>query len=313
MAIPEWMKEVDHGECRCQAAPGGRKNFVGRSIEGVIRFFEESMVSDSYAKRPGLLQGLDPRVKLVSILAIVISVSLTRDILVLAVVYALILLFATFSHIGLVFFIKRVWLFIPLFTGVIALPIIFNVFTPGDNLVVLATPGPGASLGPLALPDTISITRQGVMTAAVFTFRVATSVSAVVLLFLTTRQDMLFKSFRAIGMPKVYVLVMDMCYRYIFLFMDVVRDLYTAKKSRTIRSLPMIDEWKWVGGRIGYTLVKTLDMSEKVHRAMMSRGFTGDVKILNDFRVRKRDYIALSVTLSFSLVLVLISQNIIKV
>ncbi|OPY26297.1 MAG: Energy-coupling factor transporter transmembrane protein EcfT [Methanocella sp. PtaU1.Bin125] len=313
MTIPAWMSKVDSAPCEYRVARGGRKNFVRKSIDGVVRFFGESMASESYANRPGLLQGLDPRIKLVSILAIVISVSLTRDIKVLAVVYALVLLFALLSRIGPLFFIKRVWLFIPLFTGVIAFPIIFNIFTPGDSLVVLAAPGPGVRLGPLALPDTISITGQGVMTASVFTLRVATSVSAVVLLFLTTRQDMLFKSFRAIGMPKVYVLVMDMCYRYIFIFMEVIRDLYTAKKSRTIRNQSLADDWKWVGSRIGYTLVKTLDMSEKVHRAMMSRGFTGDVKLMNDFQARKRDYVALSATLAFSLALVLISQNIIKV
>ena len=85
---------------------------------------------------------------------------------------------------------------------------------------------------------------------------------------------------------------MDMCYRYIFLFADTVRDFYTAKKSRSLKSLPMIEEQKWVGNRIGYTLIKALNMSEKVHQAMISRGFNGDIKILQRYSIHNRDYVA---------------------
>lgn len=313
MAIPDWMKDVEVTPCKFPAVSSRRKNFVRKSIDGVLSFFRDSLESESYVKRRGLLQSLDPRAKLVSILALVIAVSITGDLRILAIVYCLILAFAVLSRIGLLYFIKRVWLFIPIFTGVIALPVIFNVFFPGTVVINLLAVGPNAHLGPLALPEAIGITSEGLHMAAIFTLRVATSVSAVVLLFLTTRQDTLFKSFRSIGVPKVYVLVMDMCYRYIFLYMDVVRDLYIAKKSRSIKSLSMTEEWKWVGGRIGFTMVKSLDMSDKVHKAMMSRGFTGEVRIMHNFKMRPRDYCALTVTVLFSILLTLVSQNIIKV
>jgi len=95
--------------------------------------------------------------------------------------------------------------------------------------------------------------------------------------------------------------------------MDTVRDFFTAKKSRTISSLSVRDEQRWVAGRVGYMLVKSLDMSNKVHDAMISRGFNGDVKLLHDYAVRKRDYAAIATMLMFSSVLALISQNIIRI
>ncbi len=94
------------------------------------------------------------------------------------------------------------------------------------------------------------------------------------------------------GVPKLYVLTLEMAYRYIFLLMDLVRELYVAKKARTIRSSGMFDEQKWVGGRMGYTLIRSLDMSEKVHMAMMSRGFSGEVHVMQEFKMQNRDYIA---------------------
>lgn len=47
--------------------------------------------------------------------------------------------------------------------------------------------------------------------------------------------------------------------------------------------------------------------------AMLSRGFDGEVKILQTFRAGRRDYVAGFFALSLSLLLVLISQNIIRI
>jgi cobalt/nickel transport system permease protein len=310
--IPEWMKEIEIGPCPCcTVSVGKKKNFVQKTISEIFTFFEECLINDSIAKRNGLLQSLDPRVKLVSILALIFSVSMTHDLRLLALVYALTLVFAYLSRVEMLFFIKRVWVFVPIFAGVVMIPILFNVFMAGDTLVPLAVLGPGAHLGPFPLPETLTITRQGTMVALTFTMRVATCVSAAVLLFLTTPRDLIFKSLRFLQVPTVYVLTLDMCYRYIFLFTGMVKDFYLAKKSRTLKPLPVGEEQKWVGGRVGYTLVKSLDMSEKVHGAMVSRGFNGDIKLMHTYSIHKRDYAACISVLSLSVVLVLISRNLI--
>jgi cobalt/nickel transport system permease protein len=311
--LPEWMKEVDKGPCSCSATYHGKKGFVGKTIDGIFGFIQEAFISETYAKRNGLLQSLDPRAKLISILAVIFATSTIGDLNVLIFVYGLTLLFAHLSKINVGFFIKRVWLFIPIFAGIIALPMIFNVFLPGQCIFQVAYLGPGAHLGPFSLPANICITEQGVNLAIIFTMRVATCVSAVVLLFITTPQQVLFKSVRSLGVPKVYVLTLEMAYRYIFLLMDMVREMYVAKKARTIMSRSMFEEQKWVGGRMGYTLIRSIDMSEKVHMAMMSRGFNGDVKVMQQFKMKNRDYFAAATGLSLSVLLVLISQDIIRV
>jgi cobalt/nickel transport system permease protein len=311
--IPDWMREVDVGPCQCSAIYHGKKGFVGKTIDGIFGFLEEAFVSESNSRRRGLLQSLDPRAKLVSILAVIFATSLIGNLRVLIFIYILTLIFAYLSKIEVVFFIKRVWLFIPIFAGIIAVPMIFNIFLPGDPLYQVAYLGPGAHLGPLMLPESIFITRQGLDAAVIFTMRVATCVSAVVLLFITTPQQILFKSLRTVGVPKLYVLTLEMAYRYIFLLMDLVREMYVAKKARTIRARGMFEEQKWVGGRMGYTLIRSLDMSEKVHMAMMSRGFSGEVHIMQEFKMQNRDYIAGATAITLSVVLVLISENIIRV
>jgi cobalt/nickel transport system permease protein len=284
-----------------------------KTIDGIFNFLQEAFVSETYTKRNGLFQSLDPRAKLVSILAIIVAASLIGSLWILIFIYMLTLVFAYLSKIEIWFFIKRVWLFIPLFAGIIAIPMIFNVFLPGQCLYQLVYLGPGAYLGPFPLPATICITQQGVNAAIIFVMRVAACVSAVVLLFITTPHQVLFKSLRTIGVPKIYVLTLGMAYRYIFLLMDLIREMYVAKKARTIRSRSMFDEQKWVGGRMGYTLIRSLDMSEKVHMAMMSRGFNGEIKIMQQFKMHNRDYLAIAMALTLSVVLVLVSHNVILV
>ncbi|MDD1739343.1 MAG: cobalt ECF transporter T component CbiQ [Methanothrix sp.] len=285
--IPDWMNNVDLQPGHFSAGRHGKKGFIGKTIEGTLGFLEEAFLSESY------------RVKLLSILAVVFAASMISDLKVLVAIYLLTLLITYLSKIGVGFFIKRVWLFIPIFAGIIAIPMIFNVFLPGDPLYTIIHLGAGAHLGPFSLPES--------------TMRVATCVSAVVLLFLTTPQQILFKSLRTVGVPKIYVLTLQMTYRYIFLLMEQVREMYIAKKARTIKSRGLIDDQKWVGGRIGYTLIRSLSMSEKVHMAMLSRGFSGEVHIMQEFKMSQRDYLAGAAAISISLVLVLISQDIIRV
>ena len=312
--IPEWMKSIEVGPCPCCAVSVGKNtNYIKKTINGVFSFFEETMTSESYARRKGLLQSLDARVKLISIITLIISISVTRDLWILLGIYLLTLIFALLSRIEPLFFLKRVWVFVPIFAGIIMLPMVFNVFYPGDAIVTLAHLGSGAHLGPFSLPETVTITSQGIMLTIIFMLRVGTCVSATVLLFITTPRELLFKSLRSVGVPKVYVLTVDMCYRYIFMFMENVKDFYTAKKSRTIKSLGMLEDQKWVGGRMGYTLVKSLDMAERVHGAMVSRGFNGDVKIMTDFRMNPRDYVALVTVVSFSILIILISYKFITI
>ena len=309
------MKEVDIGigPCKCSAVHRGKKSFIGKTIDGIIFFMQDAFVTESFSRRRGLLQSLDPRAKLISILALIVATSTVGNLRILVFAYLFFLLVAFLSKIEISFFIKRVWLFIPIFSGFLVLPLIFNVFFPGDPLIHLIHLGTGAHLGPIPLPESIYITKQGVNAATIFMMRVATCVSAIVLLFLTTPQQMLFKSLRSVGIPKLYVLTLSMAYRYIFVLTQLVSEMYVAKKARTIKARGMFDEQKWVGGRIGYTLIRSLDMSEKVHMAMMSRGYNGEVRIMQEFKMRNRDYIAGAIAISMSVVLVLISQNIIRV
>lgn len=251
---------------------------------------QESVFSEAYASAPGLLQALDPRVKFATLILFLTVTSLVRSIPVLVSIYLFTLLLAQLSRIGLPFFIKRVWLFIPLFAGIIALPAIFNVITPGEVWVPLIHLPRAYSWGPYHIPEVIGISRPGVMGALVFVCRVAASVSLVVLVTLTTRWDRLMKALRVVRIPQVFVLTLGMTYRYILLLVKLVQEMYWAKKSRTLRFSGVKAEQGWIASRMGALFRRSLQMSQEVHGAMRSRGFVGEAKILDTFQIGVRDY-----------------------
>ena len=130
------------------------------------------------------------------------------------------------------FFVKRVWLFVPIFTGI--------VVAPGDAQLHHARPDRRAPRHVVRPPA--GLTRQGLDAAGLIVTRVAVSISLVVLLTLTTPWNRLLASLRSLFVPRMFVLVLGMTYRYVFHLLNGVTDMYTARKARTVTRDADVDE-----------------------------------------------------------------------
>lgn len=287
-----WLKtEGAMGPCPSPRAGRRKGGFLEKTLGGIAAFFRDSLFSEEYARKSGLLQAIDPRTKILTLALFIVAVSFLRQFHLIAGLYLLVLLLAVLSRIPLGYFLTRVWLFIPLFSGVIALPALFNVVVPGDPLVTLVAFDGPRRLGPYALPASLSITRQGVGVASVFVMRVATSVSLVVLLLLTTRWSHLLKALKVLWIPQMFTFVIGMTYRYIHLLLRLIQDIHLARKSRIIRRTGVQAGQKWVASQMGSVLRKSLVISENVYSAMLSRGYAKEVRIIDTFRLTGRDYL----------------------
>ncbi len=259
---------------------------------GALSFLKESIFADEYASRPGFLQSLDPRIKGLTFLLFILQILFTKNILVLLCLYALCLILTPASRISLGFFLKRTWVFVPLFSLFIAVPAIFSIFTPGEPLAIFKIAG-----------VSLVITRQGLSGAALFLARVVTSVSFAVLLSITTRHFALLKVLRVFKIPQVFVMTFGMCYRYIYLFVEIIENTYTAVKSRCGAGIHYRRGQRIVAWNIAGLWQRSYRLSENVYQAMLSRGYSGEPAVLNDFKVRFKDWLWLSVVLALALAL----------
>ncbi|MCM8797504.1 MAG: cobalt ECF transporter T component CbiQ [Candidatus Omnitrophica bacterium] len=255
-------------------------NFIERSIMGALSFFKESIFAEECASQKGFLQSLDPRIKAITFILFILQILFTKDIIVLLCIYAACLLLAKLSKIDLGFFLKRTWVFIPLFSLFIAVPAIFSIFTPGAALITWRVGG-----------ITIIITRQGLEAATLFVMRVITSVSFAVLLSITTKHFALLKVLRLFKIPQIFVMTLGMCYRYVYLFIEVIENTYLAIKSRVgIRMSPQRGR-HIVASNIAGLWQRSYQLNKDVYKAMLSRGYSGEPLILDDFKTTLIDWL----------------------
>ena len=268
-----------------------RSNFLDKTLLSVAHVAEQSLFSEAYARRRGLLQSLDVRIKLVSFLCIIVLLSFLHESQTLWYAYGLSLLLAASSSIPLWFLVKRVWLFVPLFSAAIVLPALLNIITPGEPILVLVRLSRDYAWGPYSIPAEIAVTRQGLWGGIVFVSRVATSVSFAVLLTLTTKWAEIFSGLRSIFVPRIFVVTLSMTERYLFVLLRLIQDMYRGRVSRTIKPLSPAVERNWTASRIGVTFKKSMEMSEDVYKAMLSRGFHGEFRTINRFCTTLVDYL----------------------
>ncbi|MCU1394463.1 MAG: cobalt transporter, inner rane subunit CbiQ [Ilumatobacteraceae bacterium] len=278
---PGWLLQRDVALCPCACiGKRGRTNFIDKTILGASGVMRQALFTDDIAAQPGLLQRLDPRVKAVTMLAVVVTTAVLRNIPVLLGLYAIALLLAVASKFSIAYFVKRVWLFIPIFTGIVVLPATFSFITPGHIAVSL-----GHWFG-----HRVGLTSQGLRSAGLIVVRVATSISFVVLVALTTTWTRLLSALRALLLPKMFVLVLGMAYRYVFHLLGSVTDMYEARKSRTVRTGGSVAGGRaFVAATAGTVFGTAHELSDEVHQAMVSRGYTGHPRTLTAFRVRSID------------------------
>lgn len=286
-----------------------QSGFLDKTLLTVANVAQQSLLSETYAQHRGLLQALDVRFKLITFLFILVIISFLHTAGGLWIVYGLSLVLAFFSRVSLGYFLKRVWLFVPLFSAAIVLPALLNIVTPGDPLLVLMKLPRSYSWGPYTVPAEIAITYQGLRGAFIFVSRVAASVSFAVLFTLTTKWADVFSGLRSLLVPRVFVVTLSMTYRYLFVLLRLVQDMYRARKSRTVRPFAPAVERNWIASRIGVTFKKSLDMSEDIYKAMLSRGFQGEFCGLDRFRSSATDYLWLMTVLLIGGILILFERG----
>jgi cobalt/nickel transport system permease protein len=249
-----------------------KNKFIEHSLIKTMDFLRDEVFTQEYSQSKGFMQALDPRTKLISLVITLLLVLSVKNISTLLILYCASILFAYFSKINLAHFLKRVWIFIPLFSLLIAIPALFSVFSPGEKIF-------------------FSITRQGLFGAILFILRVLTSVSFSVLLVLTTSHASLLKALRSLGVPQIFVTVFMMCYRYVYIFIEIIEDTYLGIKSRIITNLKNRKTHKLIAWRIGTLWEKSSLMSEEVYLAMLSRGYSGEPKTVFAFKLKALDYL----------------------
>jgi cobalt/nickel transport system permease protein len=272
MTTPTWLIEPETrlGPCAC-CGRRAKGDFVEKTIAGAGRVLRATMFSADLASEDGFLQRTDARVKAGSAVVLLLVVAFTRHVSVLVGLYAATVLAASASQVPARLLVRRVWLFVPLFTGVVAFPAALSVITPGRIVVPMGT----------WFGTPVGFTAQGLTAAGLMVMRAATSISVVVLLTITTPWPRLLAALRALRVPRAFVLVLGLAYRYLFHLLTSITDMYEARKARAPRDHDLARGRAFVAATAGATFGKAHALSEEVYLAMVARGYRGQATAID--------------------------------
>jgi cobalt/nickel transport system permease protein len=289
-ATPDWLLRGEIGLCPCGCIGKRKKgSFVEKTLTAGSDLLRQVMFSEDVAAQPGWLQRADPRAKILAMLVLLVAAAVAHNIAALLGLYVLTLLLAAASRLPLRFFVKRVWLFIPAFTLVVLLPATLSIVTPG-RLVLQLWSWHGHPQG---------FTEQGLTSAGLVVSRVAVSISLVLLLTLTTPWVRLLAALRAVGVPRMFVMVISMAYRYVFVLLGAVSEMYESRKSRAVGAVRHDKAARaFVGASAGALIGKANVVAEEVHQAMVARGYRGEPVTVQTFRLRARDALVVAAALA---------------
>lgn len=247
---------------------------------GMCRSGELSQINPQRDRHtPSFLHGIDPRVKLiVSILFIILMTSMNS--LHLALIGGAFMggLLAM-ARIPLASVLKRLLWVVPFACMLVLFLPFMREGTPIYSIHVFNL--------------TFTATRQGLMDAFLLLTRAVAAILTVILLTLTTDLNQLLMSMEALYVPRIFTSLIEFIIRYFYVLGNEWRRIINARKSRGFdekESIFKVNALRNFGQMLGNLFLRSYQRSERVHLAMMARGFNGLTKRNYNFRMQSTDY-----------------------
>jgi cobalt/nickel transport system permease protein len=146
---------------------------------------------------------------------------------------------AVLSKVPHLFLLRRLLFFEPLILGIAA----FNLLRPGGEEIFLA----------ILIRSTLSL----------FTM---------ILLANTTPFHDLLRVFRRVGFPSLFITVLALMYRYLFVLVDEAERMTRARKSRTFER-SQVRVWRSAASVIVQLFLRSSERAEHIFAAMIARGW----------------------------------------
>ena len=242
-------------------------------VTQIIRF-------DELASKDSPIHNLEGRIKLISTLFIIVVCVISGELFIPIALEIVLLILIKIADLSYVDSFKRLLLLLP-FGGCV---IIFQPFVQ-----------PGTVLWSYSW---LQITDTGVNWAILLFTRMVVTLTAIILYSSTTPLQEMASSFRKLKMPRDLAMILSIMVRFLFLFVDELAAIRKSQKSRNFDIHSNKTPYKWRVKQVGYTIgmmfLKAYEQGERVHRSMVSRGFSDASEMFDEKKSpEKSDYLFL--------------------
>jgi cobalt/nickel transport system permease protein len=244
-------------------------------------------MQDLYLARQSLFHQMDARVKFIFVLVFVLLLNLTptRSWAAYGLFLFTLYLSVVFSRVGFGFLLKR---------SLLALPFVLAALP-----MILSGPAPFAVLN-LWSGAALRYSPEGVLRFVSVLLKSWISVQAAILLTATTRFPDLLAALQQLRAPRLFVAIIGLMWRYLFVMGEEVTRMLRARASRSAWGMGAVRTgggiiWraKVTGGMAGSLFLRSIERSDRVYAAMLSRGYNGELPQSENEALGKQDRIFL--------------------
>lgn len=135
----------------------------------------------------------------------------------------------------------------------------------------------------------VSVSAEGLLSARTILAKALLGVTASIVLAATTTTPMIMRGLSRLRVPPILTTIATFMVRYLEVLVGELGRMRTAMTARGYDP-----RWLWqakpIANSAGALFVRSYERGERVHAAMLSRGFTGTMPVLDDRTASRREW-----------------------
>lgn len=307
--IPSYLLQSGYDQYELVNVKKAKLSFIDKTILNSARAVKSIYQQAENAAKENFIQKINPHVKLISLIYLAIVISIVSNIPSQILITASVLLFFIIARLKIFLVYWKIFFLAFVFGFLVVIPASLNVITPGKIILNLITFNKPSHFWIYNIPEKIGFTENGLQVVLLVFLRVLNSISVAMLIVYTTPFPSFIKSFKIIGVPDMFLMIISLAYKYIFILSRTIEETYFALKSKLSGNVRSSNIRKLISGRILFIFKKSMIIYENTYYSMVSRGYNGKVKLHSQHQFTYRDLIALIVIAASGIVAIIFNYQ----
>jgi cobalt/nickel transport system permease protein len=293
--IPEYLVQPFDDQNDLSESSRGGLAFIDRTILNSARAAKSIYSQAENASEEYLLQKINPYIKLISLIYFVFIISIASHLKAQITITLFIFSLYLLARLKIFEVFKKIFLLVFIFGFIVVLPASLNIVTPGKIIFNIITFNKPLHFWIYTIPQNIGFTENGFKVVLLVFLRILNSVSFALLIVFTTSFPSFIKSFKILGVPDTFLMIISLAYKYIFILSRTIEETYFALKSRLSGNIRNSKIKELISGRIFFIFKKSMIIYESTYDAMVSRGYQGKIILHSQKKLSSFDFVALSI------------------
>lgn len=304
--IPSYLFQTESFQEHLPKTKKVKLSFLDKTLRNSAVAVKSIYLQADIAARQNLIHKINPDVKLLSLIYLVVMISIVSNISAQMIVTGFIVLLYLIAGLNVLQLYKKIFFLAFIFGFLVVLPASLNVITSGKIVFNLISFDKPLHFWIYNIPQNIGFTMEGIGVVSLVFLRVLNSVAFALFVMFTTSFPAFIKSFKIIGVPDTFLMIITLAYKYIFILSKTIEETYFALKSRLISNIKNKSIRELVSGRIFFIFRRSRTNYENTYYAMVSRGYNGKIFLHSKRQYELKDVIALLIIIAFGIGIIFI-------